>query len=269
MLDVNVIQMLDIFVGSLPAIILQRAGYLGNGGCFCGCGVTCPSFHRWRCPGDAGFACTNALRPENVPFHGEPTRTPPCLLQVLAVVNWIIAMFFHLPALCAFAAAVILHKMSMTDAADQEVKVQLANRRAGKPFYDPVLNVRIPSGVGDHMISKLKSTLPTLQSSPSSDQDARRWVWIRGPMVFVIAVLAGWTLHLPEPLMLACATFATFIAVCYRNNAACYRNDATESEVNVADETAYTAPHLQTRLLEWAATAKRNAALRRQAYESG
>ena len=37
MLDVNVIQMLDILVGSVPALILDSSGYRSNGGCSCGC----------------------------------------------------------------------------------------------------------------------------------------------------------------------------------------------------------------------------------------
>lgn len=132
MLDVNIIQMLDIIVGSVPSMILGAVGFRSNGGCTCGCGVACPAYHRWACRDDAGFACTSSMGVDNPPFSGEPSRTPPCLLQPDMVENGITAMFYYVPCACALAAAAALSQMSLTDDACVQLRVQLARRMAGK-----------------------------------------------------------------------------------------------------------------------------------------
>jgi len=173
MLDVNVVQMLDVIVGSLPAMILGMFGFKSNAGCSCGCGIACPPFHRWQCPDDFGSACTGALRVDNFPFDGEPTRTPPCLLQPAAVASAICLMFFNVPVLCALLAAMVLVNMSMTKRMAEDVKLQLDHRLNGKPCYDPILNVAIIHATGAD--SELSTSNVTSVLHPSCKRDVRRW----------------------------------------------------------------------------------------------
>jgi Na+/melibiose symporter-like transporter len=125
-----VVQVLDILVGTLPATLLGLSGFRNNGGCSCGCGVACPSFHRWMCPDDSGFACRGAMRLDNPPFFGDPLRVPPCLLQS-EVTTKVIIWMFYVPALFAAIASFVLSTMSMTEDILAEVRQQMDARLAG------------------------------------------------------------------------------------------------------------------------------------------
>ena len=57
-LESNLQQYVEIFAGVLPGILMGFSGFQNNGGCVCGCGVSCSSpFVRWDCPGDIGCVC--------------------------------------------------------------------------------------------------------------------------------------------------------------------------------------------------------------------
>lgn len=145
--DVNTNQVLDILVGACPALFLGALGFRNNGGCSCGCGIGCPSVHlRWSCPGDPGYACSSALRADNVPFVGVPSREPPCLLQPVAVMAGIRALIFHLPIVCVVLAVLMLSTMVMSEERVEDVKHQLVLRLRGEACYDPIRNVVILHG---------------------------------------------------------------------------------------------------------------------------
>jgi len=187
MLDNNVVQMLDILVGSLPAIVLGRVGFVNNGGCSCGCGIACPTFHRWKCPHDAGFACSGALMSDNMPFYGEPARTPPCLLQPESVTRAINVIFFYVPVGCALVASVILSRMSMSDQAAENLKLQLELRMAGKPSYDPVRNVAISTADDvDNSNAVLRLEAHFIRACCSKPENQERFELQSSQSVFII-----------------------------------------------------------------------------------
>jgi len=142
--DHSIIQALDILVGSIPALTLSSNGFLGNGGCSCGCGVSCPlTYLRWSCPDDIGFACSNALDASNTPFFGSPSRVPPCLLQKQRVLVLFDVMMFYIPSLCCGVAVGLLSTYSITTTGAMEIHMHLERRRKGLNAYDPVRNENI------------------------------------------------------------------------------------------------------------------------------
>jgi len=144
MFDHLIIQALDVLVSSLPSLALASMGFVGNGGCSCGCGVACSRpYLRWNCPGDVGFACSSVLDASNVPFFGIPNRRPPCLLQTQRVLWGFDVMMFHIPISCCLVASITLSNYLMNDMINEEIKCNLVRMKAGLVAYDPVRNETI------------------------------------------------------------------------------------------------------------------------------
>jgi len=195
MFDHLIVQLLDVFVSSLPALALSKLGFLGNGGCSCGCGVACARpYLRWNCPGDAGFACSAALQNDNQPFFGVPLRHPPCLLQDQRVLTAYEFIMFHIPSSCCVVAIVTLHKYAISDIVGQEIQAHLARRDKGLVAFDPILNeiIRAPGyeatalgldevgpGSFSPFFDKLKPQISTLIAG--------------GGAVFALVFIAGFT----------------------------------------------------------------------------
>lgn len=141
MFDHSIIQAVDVLVGSLPALALGHAGYVSNGGCACGCGVSCSlPYLRWQCPGDNGYACSSALTDKNLLLFGVPTRAPPCLVQPQSVIATIRLLYFYVPVACSSLAAMVLHTYCMSDMNLEVVKHSLQLRQQGQDSYDPFRN---------------------------------------------------------------------------------------------------------------------------------
>ena len=61
-METNLQQYVEIIGGVLPSLCVHYTGFLSNGGCGCGCGTQCGApYHRWSCPGDIGYACTDSF----------------------------------------------------------------------------------------------------------------------------------------------------------------------------------------------------------------
>merc|ERR1719296_220632 len=82
-LEANLLQLVDIVGGVLPLLVIEAVGYASNGGCSCGCGVSCTQeegmpYARWHCPSDVGFSCSGDLGSDLL-FGGN--RQAPCSIQ--------------------------------------------------------------------------------------------------------------------------------------------------------------------------------------------
>mmetsp|Transcript_52498 Transcript_52498/g.104343 ORF Transcript_52498/g.104343 Transcript_52498/m.104343 type:complete len:306 (-) Transcript_52498:185-1102(-) len=113
--------------------------YANNGGCSCGCGVSCEDpFQRWNCPHDVGYACSRTLSPQNPPFFGDPERTAPCTVQSRAVVTALVIFTCFIPAVSHFATALALCSPPLNKGVHVQIQQQIVARKQGKRAYDPV-----------------------------------------------------------------------------------------------------------------------------------
>ena len=144
-LDVNIMQLMDIVAGVAPGLILSALGYVGNGGCQCGCGVKCPNdYQRWSCPGDVGYACSSALSDRNAPLMGPPDREPPCTSQPQGVIDALQLFFFTIPAFCFMVTIFFAAQAPIQAGTHEAIREQLNLRAKGaKQAFDPVENRRI------------------------------------------------------------------------------------------------------------------------------
>ena len=133
----NLEQFVMIFVAVLPGAVLATSGYVGNGGCRCGCGARCTnSFMAWDCPADVGYVCSEGLGGNT--FSG-PARQPACTGGQPPSVNMaIMALVFLIPGALLLVPAVLL-------AAPPINEKQLRAMRAA----------RLAKGVGGYVIHPL------------------------------------------------------------------------------------------------------------------
>jgi len=172
-LDVNIVQLMDIVAGVIPGLLLSALGYVGNGGCACGCGAKCPApYLRWSCPGDIGYACSDNLARSNFPFYGEPTRASPCTSQSTDVQVALQAFFFYVPAACFVVATFFAHRAPINDEMQLRVREQLQRRHDGHAkLYNPLERTTIEQE--EYKMSEADRIISNVIDSFSEAEQAR------------------------------------------------------------------------------------------------
>jgi len=117
---------------------------------------------RWDCPGDIGYACTNALGAANAPWYGVPSRAPPCTLQSDRVF-WIVQGFFYgLPSICFALTFFVAMRTPITKEVERQLQEQLARASAGETrVFNPITFEQIMRhrrGSRKHMIDNLRGS---------------------------------------------------------------------------------------------------------------
>ena len=160
--DVNIMQLMDIFAATLPALVLSFLGYVGNAGCSCGCGSHCPApYLRWDCPGDIGYACSSELGGGNPPFYATDPASignatggalgwweawssgrwqAPCTQTRPEVEAALQAYMYAIPAVCFVLATIFAARTPITAERHANIRVELERRAryGGDLAYDPV-----------------------------------------------------------------------------------------------------------------------------------
>lgn len=144
LLDSLVETVFGIFSSVVPPLILNFLGYKNNGGCECGCGVSCgygfPP-RRWSCPGDVGYACSASFKAP--PFYGPKRRPAPCTYQNPMVMR-AFSLLFWLAPLCFYGmAAVAVHFFPITKTVHEEILFNKDRSACRLPAWDPVANERV------------------------------------------------------------------------------------------------------------------------------
>merc|ERR1719215_713500 len=141
----------QILVGVVPYIIMDRAGYVANGGCDCGCGVSCAAigvpYARWICGTDYAYTCDGSLT--SPILFGDADRVAPCTVQNSSVTLIIKACMTIVPAICALLAIFPTLLMQFTGPIHEAVLQEVAKRDADPSYVpkDPTtgLDVILPS----------------------------------------------------------------------------------------------------------------------------
>lgn len=156
-------QLCQTFASLLPAFILSYLGYLGNGGCKCGCGVKCRSPHeRWHCPGDVGYACTGDLADANPPFFGDVHRLPPCTIQPPAV-TWLVFCSLVLGASLQILNIAFVLAYPIDEEMHKRIMLQASLRTRGLPAVDPITKLKLARITNSHQ--QYQDVLDTFASS--------------------------------------------------------------------------------------------------------
>lgn len=128
-LEANIVQFVEVVGGVLPLLVIEAMGYVSNGGCSCGCGVSCAKegmpYARWYCPADVGFTCTGDLGSELL-FGA--SRPAPCSLQN-AQVRFALKFFFAgVPSICSAMAIIPAWRSPITPAVQKRILIQIGAR---------------------------------------------------------------------------------------------------------------------------------------------
>lgn len=224
-METNLVQLVEIVGGVLPLLVFDATGYQGNGGCTCGCGISCVKegmpFARWHCPNDVGFSCTGDLGTDLL-FGGD--RTAPCTFQSSSV-EWMIKLFFAgIPAICSFLALYPMWYFPITPKTSTKVLKEL-DKRANDPEYvcnDPILGgkIKLPTNSDQELFREHFSLWERTKAS-GVDNPTRILKKIVGGQIFIIVaigvVLAVITLATQQPEMLTLANTlgsALFLFLC-------------------------------------------------------
>ena len=138
-MDTIIRGLVDMVAGLVPVAFLIYTGYENNGGCSCGCTTECSRpYERWHCPGDIGYACSDALSNANVPFYGDPSRVPPCTRENHATKTVIMLFTYWVPSIIHMCLVVLCLRFPITNELTQKVADALAKREAGEGVEDPL-----------------------------------------------------------------------------------------------------------------------------------
>lgn len=137
----------EIFGGVLPLILLELIGFINNGGCDCGCGVSCASlgvpYARWICPSDVAFNCDGQIGTD--PFFGVSDRRAPCAVQT-SLVMWGIKFFYvGLTGICGIFVMIPAYGWDLSPQVMQQVQSEIKKRRADPEYKctDPLTGKKI------------------------------------------------------------------------------------------------------------------------------
>ena len=126
-METNLQQYVEIIGGVLPGLCVHYTGFQSNGGCGCGCGTQCGApYHRWSCPGDIGYACTDAFGARVL--YGDARRDAPCTEQNEATQLTYRLFFLGVPALCYLLAVIPASRMAIERQAHEAILTQLKAR---------------------------------------------------------------------------------------------------------------------------------------------
>ena len=116
---------MQTFMIAMSGSLLSAGGYIGNGGCECGCGKKCEvPYMRWNCLDDVGYACRGTLSDANMLFFGNAFRSPPCTQQTVPVTKLILMLFSFVPMLAYVGVLLLAMTFPITDRAHQEIHEQ-------------------------------------------------------------------------------------------------------------------------------------------------
>jgi len=146
-LEANLLQLVDIVGGVLPLLVIEAVGYASNGGCSCGCGVSCTQeegmpYARWHCPSDVGFSCSGDLGSDLL-FGGN--RQAPCSIQNVEV-QWFLKLFFAgVPGICSLLAMFPCYWSPITSMVHRRILTQIDKRERDETFSctDPLTGSKI------------------------------------------------------------------------------------------------------------------------------
>lgn len=207
-MDQACLSLMLVIIIAVSGNLLSAVGYLGNGGCKCGCGKKCVlPFMRWSCPADEGYACSGLLEADNVLFYGDPNRPAACTFQSQAVVQFIELLFAGVPMVSFICSLVLIIFFPIKPNVYKEIlsqlKVLLEN---GSTIFDPVANkLIIKLSPEDEARMNLRLVLSQLEvSRMSAAKDFKDWLAFfnartLGAVIFIVATVFS-TFILPPSL---------------------------------------------------------------------
>eukprot|EP00401_Gymnodinium_catenatum_P037630 CAMPEP_0117480188 /NCGR_PEP_ID=MMETSP0784-20121206/12265_1 /TAXON_ID=39447 /ORGANISM="" /LENGTH=712 /DNA_ID=CAMNT_0005274625 /DNA_START=100 /DNA_END=2238 /DNA_ORIENTATION=- len=147
--ETNLQQLVEIIGGVIPMLIMGLAGFVNNGGCDCGCGVSCPAtFLRWSCPADIGYACGGG--PGSRLLYGAVDRPAPCTDQPPAVQLIVRFFTFGLPGIMYICGGAAASRLPITEQMHAQIMAAIEQRRAGQAPIDPVMQESLPCKLAEY-----------------------------------------------------------------------------------------------------------------------
>ena len=199
--ETNLQQLVEVFGGTLPLCMMAAVGFENNGGCECGCGVKCTqSYHRWSCPGDIGYACTDDF--DAALIFGDQARIAPCVVQSSDGVVWVVRFFMlGLPGLLFIWATLAASRYQITKTTHELIIAATEEFQSSGAAVDPLTNLPIERTHTTPQSIRLEHFWPSERMR--AERAGSLSAGIRGPLTTRLAV---W---LSVLLIILVAAFAT------------------------------------------------------------